>query len=53
MQITKGDVNKDMDVHESSKEYDVIMIGKHIPNANELGYRYFKEEGKSVLVVEE
>jgi hypothetical protein len=51
LQITKGDVNKDMDVHESAKEYDVIMIGKHIPNANELGYRYFKEEGKSVLVV--
>lgn len=49
LQITKGDVN--MDVHESAKEYDVIMIGKHIPNANELGYRYFKEEGKSVLVV--
>ena len=51
LKITKGDDNKDMDVHESSKEYDVIMIGKHIPNANELGYRYFKEEGKSVLVV--
>ena len=51
LQITKGDVNKDMDVHESSKEYDVVMIGKHIPNANELGYRYFKEEGKSALVV--
>ena len=50
LNITKS--NYKMDVHKAAKEYDIVLIGKHIPNANNLGYRYFKEEGKSVLVVE-